>query len=882
MIHRATRRERLKSDTLGQDVGSFGSNDEHTIRRTSLNMQRSLTLLSLIALPLALCAQNIHRSGRVAERMEELRATGATFRTIPLFTTLPRSAASDQRWQGALRAGTLMRLDRGAVATLLNAREERVTLQLAETAETITVDLERVDITAEDFEVTLASTGGAAAVGEGLHYRGWIRGVPGSLAAISVFDGEVMGLLSDVNGERVLGRLADDTEGDHIFYREQDLRGTSGRVCHTPEDDMGEAPTHGSATSVDRTAKCVRFYWEVNYDIVQGKGSVANAFNYVTGLFNQSAILYANDGISVTLSQVYAWDVPSPYTSSSTSTQLSTFGTTRTSFNGDLAHLLGYTGGGGVAWVNTICSGQTRYRMAYSDINSTYQNVPVFSWSVEVVTHEQGHNMGSPHTHACSWNGNNTAIDGCGPAAGYAEGSCAQGPVPSSSVGGTIMSYCHLTNSGINFSNGFGPQPAALIIGRINNASCLVNCGTVTCSTPSALAATSITSTSATLSWTAGSGVTVHTVQWKASAASGWNTVGAVQGATYVLAGLSAGTSYQFQVRSDCAASSSAYAAPASFTTAAAGCAPPATLQSTAITSTSATLTWAATSGATSYSVQWKNASANTWTTVNGIVATSHGLTGLAPSTAYQFQVRAVCASGTSGYGTPQNFSTVGTCADPHEPNNSLNNGRVLAPSTTTMGLVASRYDQDWFRFANTSAARNIRVRLTGLPANYSLTLYRGTTVVGTSNVTGTGDEQIILNAATIASNYAIRVAGVSGAYSATQCYTLSVETAGTAFSPEAMMESAEPPSAALQGLIVGVHPNPAHEMVTIEWAATDEATRVELIDGVGRTVQVIDHPTGSSGVGVLISVADRTPGLYFVRVTRGAESEVRRLVVER
>lgn len=86
------------------------------------------------------------------------------------------------------------------------------------------------------------------------------------------------------------------------------------------------------------------------------------------------------------------------------------------------------------------------------------------------MTHEMGHALGSPHTHACAWNGNNTAIDGCGPAAGYGEG--CNGPIPSQ--GGTIMSYCHLiAGVGINFNLGFGPQPGQLIRTTVDSKSCL-------------------------------------------------------------------------------------------------------------------------------------------------------------------------------------------------------------------------------------------------------------------------------------------------------------------------------------------------------------------------------------------------------------------------
>ena len=90
-----------------------------------------------------------------------------------------------------------------------------------------------------------------------------------------------------------------------------------------------------------------------------------------------------------------------------------------------------------------------------------------------VVAHELGHLFGSHHTHACRWNGNNTAIDGC---AGFVEGNCGNPGNPSG--GGTIMSYCHIRNIGINFSRGFGPQPGNVIRNNVANASCVQVCDT--------------------------------------------------------------------------------------------------------------------------------------------------------------------------------------------------------------------------------------------------------------------------------------------------------------------------------------------------------------------------------------------------------------------
>ncbi|MBX2974215.1 MAG: T9SS type A sorting domain-containing protein, partial [Flavobacteriales bacterium] len=266
------------------------------------------------------------------------------------------------------------------------------------------------------------------------------------------------------------------------------------------------------------------------------------------------------------------------------------------------------------------------------------------------------------------------------------------------------------------------------------------------------------------------------------------------------------------------------------------------------------------------------------------VTGTSRSLTGLSASTTYQFQVRAVCASGTSNYGTAFSFSTSSqACSDNYEPNNARNNARTIPVNTSIIALIGNRYDQDWFRFANTTSARNIRVRLTGLPANYSLTLYRGATIVGTSNVSGTGSEEIVLNNATVSTGYTVRVAGVSGAFNATRCYTLQVEIGGTSFMPEGMPEEQPAPAdTEAPALITNMYPNPAGDLVTLEWPIAEEVTTVELIDGVGRVVSATVHEAANGSMGAVISVVDHPTGLYFVRVSRGGGTEVRRLVVSR
>ena len=70
-------------------------------------------------------------------------------------------------------------------------------------------------------------------------------------------------------------------------------------------------------------------------------------------------------------------------------------------WNGDLAHLVGFTGGGGIAYIDVLCLHHWGY--GYSAINNWFTTIPTYSWSVMVLAHELGHNFGAHHTHSCVW-----------------------------------------------------------------------------------------------------------------------------------------------------------------------------------------------------------------------------------------------------------------------------------------------------------------------------------------------------------------------------------------------------------------------------------------------------------------------------------------------
>lgn len=634
-----------------------------------------------IVLPFGMaCGVSAQGRGLVDKHIQELRSKGVRFQPVQLFGTVAPNSASNALWANEVSRADVVRYDREAGQRLIGSGAPHITLELPGAGGTVLLDLERTELSTDQLVVRSASTGAPTEIPAAVHYRGAIRGHGGSLAAISVFGDEVMGLMQFNNDEYVLGPIENERNGFHIYYRTSALHHSRAFSCGT--EDAGEAyrPEELVIDANERTTRCARYYWEVNHDIFLNKGSLVNTTNYVTGLFNQSAVLFDNDGVDVTLSELFVWDVPSPFTGANSSEQLTNFRNTRTVFNGDLAHLLDLNNYGGRAYLNVICGGGSRH--AYSGIDANYNNVPSYSWSVNVVTHEQGHNLGSSHTHGCVWNGNGTAIDGCGPTynAIYAEGSCPVGPIPGG--GGTIMSYCHLLGGvGINFNNGFGPQPAAVMVNRVNAGSCLSACGT--------------------------------------------------------------------------------------------SCDPPGNLSATAITTTSATLSWASI-GATGYTLRWKAVASGTWTTVTGLTGNTYNLSGLTQSTAYEFQVLSICGALSSAYSTSGTFTTATPCPDVSEPNNTVGTAAAVLLPTTINALLATSVDQDHYSFSLT-ATSTVNLFLGNLAGDYDLVLLTSTgTQLAISENGGTSTESINYANAP-AGTYVVRVFGYNGAFSATMCYNLSI-----------------------------------------------------------------------------------------------------------
>lgn len=362
---------------------------------------------------------------------------------------------------------TVLNLDETQLERLLQEAPEYIEVTIPYQNEMVEVELFKQNIFTESF-IAKDEQGNVLDFTLGEYYRGAIKGNHQSLAAISFFDGDVMGVISSYeHGNITVGKSAD--RQDFISYSDKNLLGENPFVCGV--DELVENQNTGiefspEMMSTTMTENCVKVYYEIAYRPYQlNSSNIQNTINWITGIHNNIGTLYSNDNINVALHEVKIWTTNDPY-NGTYGENLEQFKNTVTNFNGDLAHLVNYPSTTSVAYMNSLC---TDWRYAYSGINMTYGQVPTYSWTIMAMTHEMGHSLGSPHTHACAWNGNDTAIDGCGPAAGFGEGCSA--PLPTN--GGTIMSYCHLTSVGINFLNGFGDQPGALIRSTVDSKPCL-------------------------------------------------------------------------------------------------------------------------------------------------------------------------------------------------------------------------------------------------------------------------------------------------------------------------------------------------------------------------------------------------------------------------
>lgn len=481
----------------------------------------------------------------IAEKVQKSHTSNRLFVKYNLFT-VDESVQKQRAYDAAAEGVTVMKLNTNEIQRIASERPEALEMDFPFEGRTITVELVKNNFFTHDFKVNTDK--GYTNYTPGVYYHGIVKGDNSSIVAISFFENDVVGVTSIENvGNIVIGKAKNSA--DFVSYNDHKLKSSNPFSCSADELVENQKMTADSydpkTMTAPMTENCVRIYYEAGFGPYTQNGSnTTTTTNWVTAMHNNISTLYANDGITVSLSEVFVWTTTDPFTGSP-SNILNQFRATRTTFNGDVAQLLRNPATTSIAWVNALC---TTYKYSYSGVNFAYNDVPTYSWNIEAMTHEIGHNLGSPHTHACNWNGNNTAIDGCGPASGNGEG--CEAPLPTG--GGTIMSYCHLVNGvGINFTKGFGEQPGALIRNTVNSKGCLgTNCVTSCALTISGLTISNVTQSSLTATIVDPTGTS-----WKYKIAKMDGTIhqsGITTDKTLNFTGLDQGSYYTISAGTDC------------------------------------------------------------------------------------------------------------------------------------------------------------------------------------------------------------------------------------------------------------------------------------------------------------------------------------------
>lgn len=421
------------------------------------------------------------------------------------YNLLAPSTKTGSKYEQAITKFQNATINTAALKALIDADAPLIKLAIPTTEGVFHAILKRHDIYSTDFKAQVRNSDGTfsdAPYKKGDFYRGYILENENSIVALSFYDNEIGGIFS-ISGLGNFNITLDKynpgaNNENYIIFNDKDVINAEKRRSGC---DFNESFQIGEAEGADQTAEIItdngscrnlKLSLYADYQVFLANNSnLVNSQNYLTTLFNGSATLFENENIHVELSNATVNTTQDNIPGTNSEAVLTAFGEMiQRNTTGDMMQIVtghtnnnGSTTMGGLAWLDVLCrvpaynNANQAWVGPFSMVNNIgLDNIPfapVYSWDITASNHEFGHNIGSNHTQACVWNGNNTAIDGCIDS----EGRCPRGPIPNLGEG-TIMSYCHLTPIGTDLNNGYGPQPGDLIRRKVASARCLTDTAT--------------------------------------------------------------------------------------------------------------------------------------------------------------------------------------------------------------------------------------------------------------------------------------------------------------------------------------------------------------------------------------------------------------------
>ena len=362
------------------------------------------------------------------------------------------------------------------------------------------------------------------------------------------------------------------------------------------------------------------------------------------------------------------------------------------------------------------------------------------------------------------------------------------------------------------------------------------------CDAPTALTASNITQTEATVTWngTASS--------YEVRLAGG--TAETVSTTSKTFTGLTAGTAYTVEVRAVCESSQSTWISTSFTTQNAQGVTAPTvtTLAATSVTHEAATLNGTITVGSeaiTEQGFKYKATTATDWTTVSAtgttLTATVNNLTA---ETAYEYKAFATTASGTVE-GTVMNFTTA---AAP-----------VVAPTVTTLAATSVTHE---------AATLNGTITVGSEAITAQGFMYKATTATDWTTVSATGTTIT----ATV-DNLTAETAYEYKAFATTASGT--VEGQVMNFTTLAASGLADIES----GISAIIYPNPAKDKATLRLSGLTTTAKVIISDLQGRIIQTDEIQAGVETYE--LNTSNYASGVYYIRIVSGNNVNTQKLIVE-
>lgn len=424
-----------------------------------ISTQKSLAYAVLLTLlPFLLSGQNIFRPLETVKNMSQQRSKTFVARSMHYELSLSK------------------------ISNPLAKRNESVVLEIPTLSGTKKIEIEQFQLLSADYQVVNQD---GIQESEGRRFRffkGRVLGKKNSSVGMSLIGGRLHLLIHDEEGTFEIKKV-EDGSGLYAGYYTSDIVDKDFIPCESETDNIKLSNEEVGVRS-SQALECVEIHLEIDYKAYEKKGSSLSATeSWALAILGQVAIFYADSGVPITVSgmKIYTTAESDPYiTTSNTAEALSALRSKLNTegFIGRLAHLMsGRNLGGGRAYLGVLCSDVNNYGVS-GNLSSGGTTYSTYTWNINVIAHELGHNFGSPHTHDCAWNGNNTQIDDCGNVwseeNGYGTGSCYDNEnkiLPGNKA--TIMSYCHVASgASINLNYGFHQQVRDLIYARYLSTSC--------------------------------------------------------------------------------------------------------------------------------------------------------------------------------------------------------------------------------------------------------------------------------------------------------------------------------------------------------------------------------------------------------------------------